>query len=429
MTIPGALRKWLAFGSGVGIEVVGPHGGEALRVSAVRVRPGGARILGALTIDDAQHHAAGVWGAEYAAFLKRMGLGHAAATVLLPRRDVIVRTLAMPGVSGRDLPAAIQFQLEGLHPYAEEEAVSSWARLPGTSSVLIAITRRAVIDRFTTLFAEAGIRVRSFSCSAAAVYSARRLFGLSGAPEILAYDESSGAVEIYGESAARPVLSAAFDVPAERALALAAAELRLEPGTPGQPLEQVLGGAPPFSCAAALASACPRLALPVELLPSDLRATGSRLAWVPSAALGLAVLMLAGALGAFPKFESRRYLRSLDSEIARLQPAANRSAALDRQIESARSRVLLLDQMRGRARSDMDVLNELTRILPPPTWLNLLEINRAQVTLAGETGQAAPLLEEIDASPLFQGSEFSMPPLRTATGEAFRIRTNREPGK
>ena len=73
----------------------------------------------------------------------------------------------------------------------------------------------------------------------------------------------------------------------------------------------------------------------------------------------------------------------------------------------------------------MDVLNELTRILPPPTWLNLLEITRAQVTIAGETGQTAPLLQIIDSSPLFQGTEFAMPPLRTPTGEAFRIRTTR----
>jgi len=430
MTIPAPLKKWLAFGRGVGIEIRGPRGAEALRVTAVRVRPTGATLLGGLTIDDARHHAAGVWGTDYAAFLRRHGLSHAPATVLLPRREVIVRQIALPGVSDQDLPAAIQFQMDGLHPYPEEEAVSSWARLPGTSSVLIAITRRAVIDRFTTLFAEAGIKIRSFTCSAAVVYSARRLFGSPAATEILAYDDSSGsAVEVYGESAAHPVFSATFDASTERATALAAAELRLDPAAPAKPFEEVAGPAPAFSYAAALASACPVLALPLELLPAELRVTGSRLSWIPSAALGLAVLMLAGALGAFPRFENRRYLRSLNSEIASIQPAANRSLALDRQIETARSRTLLLDGIRGRARSDMDVLKELTRILPPPTWLNLLDITRAQVVIAGETGQTAPLLQVIDDSPLFQGTEFAMPPLRTPAGEAFRIRTTRRAGR
>ena len=430
MTIPAGLKKWLAFGRGVGIEIRGPQGAEALRVTAVRVRPGGATLLGQLTVDDARHHAAGGWGTDYAAFLRRYGLRHAAATVLLPRRDVIVRQIALPGVSDKDLPAAIQFQLDGLHPYPEDEAVSSWARLPGTSAVLVAITRRAVIDRFTTLFAEAGIKIRSFTCSAAVVYSARRLFGSPAAPEILAYDESSGsAVEVYGESAAHPVFSATFDVSVERATALAAAELRLDPAAPVKPLEEVVGAAPAFSYAAALASACPFLALPLELLPAELRVTGSALAWIPSAALGLAVLMMAGALGAFQGFENRRYLRSLNSEMARIQPAANRSQALDRQIETARNRTSLLDDLRGRPKSDMDVLKELTRILAPPTWLNLLDITRAQVVIAGETSQTAPLLQVIDDSPLFQATEFAMPPLRTPAGEAFRIRSTRRVGR
>jgi hypothetical protein len=420
------LRTLLAFGTGIGIEIRA----HDLAVTLTHVRPNGARVAADTVIQNFRSRPAGEWGSEYLRFLRENGASHLAATVLAPKREVIVRQIALPGVSDQDLSAAIQFQLDGLHPYPEEEAVSSWVRLPGTSSVLIAITRRAVIDRFTTLFAEAGIKIRSFTCSAAAVYSARRLFGSPATPEILAYDDSGGsAVEVYGESAAHPVFSATFEVSTERAIALAASELRLDPAAPLRSLEEVVGAAPAFSYAAALASACPRLTLPLELLPAELRITGSVLAWIPSAALGVAVLMLAGALGAFPGFENRRYLRSLNSEAASIQPAANHSLALDRQIETARSRTFLLDDMRSRAKSDMDVLNELTRILPPPTWLNLLEITRSQVLIAGETSQTAPLLQVIDSSPLFQATEFAMPPLRTQAGEAFRIRTTRKAGR
>jgi hypothetical protein len=106
------------------------------------------------------------------------------------------------------------------------------------------------------------------------------------------------------------------------------------------------------------------------------------------------------------------------------------AAKLDKDIETTRQRTLLLDQVRGRSKADIDVLREMTRILPPPiTWLNTLEINRKQVSIAGETDQAAPLLKQIDASPFFEQSEFSMQPMRTQTGETFRIRTNREAGR
>jgi hypothetical protein len=215
----------------------------------------------------------------------------------------------------------------------------------------------------------------------------------------------------------------------ERAAAMATAELRLEPDTAPVDLDSLLKVAPALPYAAALASACPLMALPLNLLPEDLRPSGSSWLWIPSAALGAAVLLLAIALGLFPHYDNTRYLASLNAEIARIAPAANRATALDRQIEIARRNTLELDELRARTKADMDVLNEMTHVLAPPAWLNLLEINRTQVTLAGETVQAAPLLRTIDASPLFKGSEFVIPPSRVNNAETFRIRTIRESGK
>ena len=430
--IPSEALPWLAFGSGVGIEITGPAGAESLRIAAARVRPGRAKEISMLTIADASHQSAGVWGTEYSLFLRKAGLSHVAATVVLPRRDVIVRPLALPGVSDKDMEAAIQFQMEGLHPYPEDEVAYSWARIPETGTVLIAITRRGVPERYANLFAEAGVKIGSFTCSAPVMYSALRLLRVgsngTGGPAqgLLAYEAIGSGVEVYGESPARPVFSASFDATVERALALAASELRLDAGTPAHAFEQLLGVPDALSYAAALASACPLLALPVNLLPADRRQTGSRLLWIPSAALGLAVVLLAVALGLFPRYENGKYLESLNAEITRLTPLASRSAKLDGEIAAARSRTLLLDEVRGRTKADMDVLGELTRILAPPSWLNLIEVTRTQVTLAGEAQQAAPLLEIIDASPLFQNSEFTMSPARVEKAEAFRIRTTRE---
>ena len=74
----------------------------------------------------------------------------------------------------------------------------------------------------------------------------------------------------------------------------------------------------------------------------------------------------------------------------------------------------------------MDVLAEMTRLLAPPAWLTSLELNGQQVAVTGETDQAALLLKAIDASPQFESSEFVSPPVRSAGGELFRIRTTRE---
>ena len=429
--IPAGIRKWAAIGSGAGLEIVGPRGSESLRVSAVRVRPQGARILAGFTVEDFQHQPAGTWGAEYAAFLSKLGIRHVASTVVLPRHEVIIRQLSLPGVSGKDLESAVRFQLDGLHPYNEDDVVSSWARLEESSTILVAIARGDVVQRYATLFAEAGIKIAGFTCLPAAAYSALRLFGQDPPREILAYESGDSGVEIYGESPAKPVFSATFNIhpegpELERAAAQASAELRFETAPALRPLHEVLGADPALPYAAALSSACPRLCLPLNLLPVEQRQTSSPMAWVPSAVLAALVLLALGATATLPGFQDRRYLGEINAEIAKVQPAAARAAALDREIDSTRKRTQLLDAFRSRSKADIDVLAEMTRLLASPAWLTSLDLNGQQVAVTGETDQAAVLLKAIDASPQFESSEFASPPVRTSTGEAFRIRTTRE---
>jgi hypothetical protein len=428
--IASALKKWVAFGSGVGIEVTGPAESESLNITLAKVRPGGARQIATLVIDAALNQAAATWGVQYARFVRQHGAAHIPAVITLPRRDVIVRQLALPGVADKDLPSAVQFQLDGLHPYPESDAQASWARIPGTASVLIAIARRSVVERYLALFAEAGVKVGALTCSAAAIHSALHMHGEQARAGVLTYAESGSGLGVYGESEARPVFSAYFDLPLDRAVALASAEMRLESSAPLRPLSAVLGFSPEIPYAAAVMSACPRLSLSVNLLPEENRDHSSRAAWIPAVVLGGLVLVLAGALGALPRFEKTQYLKSLEAEIAKVEPAANRSGALDRQIAQASAHIALLADAKKRTKADMDALAELTKILPPPTWVNLLELTPTQVTLAGETAQTAPLLKLLDDSPLFEGSEFAQSPGRTQSGtEAFRIRTKREAGK
>src|SRR5947199_10813409 len=89
------FRKLLAFGSGVGLEI----GATDLEVAVTRVRPNKVQVLGRLTIENYASRPAAEWGAEYSRFLKSSGANRLSATVLLPRRDVIVRQIALPGVA------------------------------------------------------------------------------------------------------------------------------------------------------------------------------------------------------------------------------------------------------------------------------------------------------------------------------------------
>lgn len=429
IALPPELKKLFLFGSGVGIQITGPKGAESLRVTAVSVRPAGVRLRGRLDIENFPNQPAGVWGTDYAAFLDKVGMHHVTATVLLPRQDVIVRPLPFPGVSDKDLGGAIQFQMEGLHPYKDEDVLTSWARLPGTSTVLVVITRRDTLERYTSLFSEAGIKVGGFTCSAAAIYGALRLYGKPLPAEILACDEEGNVTEVYGESPTRSLFTASLPMDAANAVKFAASELRIPvESLPEKPvmLARLFDAEHPLSYAAALAGACPRFAMLLNLLPVALRQTSSRIIWVPSAVLAALVLIVASGLAGLPVVANRRYVRSLDAEISKLTPRAAKAAEADQRTVLLQQRIRMLDDVRKRTRSDLDVLGELTRILPPSTWLNLTEISAKQVIIGGETDQAAPLLRIIDGSPLFENSEFNMTPLRGPGIEVFRIKTNRE---
>ena len=228
-------------------------------------------------------------------------------------------------------------------------------------------------------------------------------------------ETESGEIEVYGESPSRPVFSAQFDLPADRAAALAAAELRLPPETAPVRIDQILpapiGVSADFDFsrstmpyAASLAGACPRLAAAANLLPEDKRSANSRMIFVPTAILAGLLLLVAGAVFGYSRIEERRYVATLEAESARLQPQVKRIAALDKSLELARARVRLLDEFRGRSKYDLDTLNELTRLLAPPIWTNSTDVTRDAVVLAGEAEQAAPLLKLIDSSPYFRDS-------------------------
>jgi hypothetical protein len=427
------FRKWLAFGTGVGIEM----GRDDLTVTVVRLRPSGARVLGEMTIPRFREQAAAEWGGTYAAFLHKLGVSHLAATVLLPRDEMTVRQVSLPGVSDKDLAAAVRFEMDSLNPYSEEEAAFDWARIPRTSFILVGITRRSTLERYTALFSQAGLKVAALTFSAPAIYAAVRLLSHPSPDGFVALAESGGELEVYGESPAKPLYSARLDQSADRVRTVAVAELRLPPETEPVLLQDALPqplAAPDgydlsrssLAYATALIGACPWPALALNLLPREQRQAASRLRYVPTAVLATLVLLMMGAVLAYPKYADRQYLGLLEAQMRKLDPQARRAADLDRQIATSRNRAQTLDNFRRHTQEDLDALNELTQLLAPPAWLNSLQLTRDSVNVAGETDQAAGLIKLLDGSRHFQGSAFALPLQRGANGEIFSIRTSRK---
>jgi len=426
-------RKYLAFGSGVGIEA----GRNRLHIVVVQARPAGVFVPGTLALEHYRDRPAAEWGAEYTQFLQRLGCGHLAATVLLPRRDVIVRQVSLPGVAAKDLPAALTFQVENLHPYAEDQALFAWLHPADAAFVVVGITQRDTVGHYIEMFSEAGIRVASVTFSAAALYAGLRFPGAAARANFLVSAGGGEAVELYGESDERGIFSASVQEPIESVAALAAADLRLAEGTPLEnagallpPVRNMPEGVDPqeyaLPYAAALVGACRWLSPQANLLPPELRASSARWIYVPTAALAAVLLLLAIVHVVQWRTADRRIIARLNAEAARLAPQVKQAAALDRSVETTLAHIRDIDSFRGRTRADLDVMAELTRLLEPPGYATQLEITRDAVSFAGEAPEATGLLKTLDAAAAFRASEFSQAIARGTEGASFRIRTLRE---
>lgn len=420
-------RRALAFGAGLGIAIGDRH----LDVAIVRARPSGATLVATTTIHDFHTRPAAEWGAEFQKFVTASGESRLAATVLLPRSGVIVRTVNLPGVADKDIANAIELQIDTLHPWGDVDVVWGWSRAGAKGDVMVGLARKEMLDSFETLFAEAGIPIAAATFSAAVIHATLRIWNAAPASLLLLTQEENGHIEIYGESESRALFSAEFRTPADRAIALARAELRVGPDTPARPLAGALpintdAGAHALACVAALAGSAPRAAKLANLLPPERRASHDRMQYLVPAVLGVLILLaLVVVFVIFPAWEQRRYRDDLDRAARQLEPAALRAQAAEKKIADARNRVAALDEIRRRTQADLDVLNELTRLLPPPVWTGSIEIYPDSVVISGEADQAAPLLKVIDSSPLFQNSEFALGVTRNAQAEVFRIKTIR----
>jgi hypothetical protein len=430
-------QRALVFGTGFGIVI----GERNLEVAIVRARPSGATLVAATTIADFRHRPAAEWGAELQRFLAAAGENRLAATVLLPRDEVIVRVVTLPGVASKDAASAIELQIDNLHPWGDVEVAWGWSRA-GRDDLLVGLVRKERLDSYETLFAEAGILLAAVTFSTAVVHSAIRIWSAAPASLLCFYTDARGRTEVYGESESRAVFSAEFPVAPERALARSRAELRISPDHAAIPLSEVLPlglgskegvsgkrsveSASPLAHAAAVAGAAPRVTKFANLLPAERRASHNRLQYVIPGILGfLLVAALVAVFVVFPAIEQRRHRADLDRAARQLEPAVLRTQTLEKKVNSDRLKIAALDEFRRRPQMDLDVLNELTRLLPPPIWTSAVEIYPDYVMVSGEADQAAPLLKVLDSSPLFQNSEFALSVTRNGQAEQFRIKTTR----
>jgi general secretion pathway protein L len=149
-------------------------------------------------------------------------------------------------------------------------------------------------------------------------------------------------------------------------------------------------------------SGCLRLAQPARTPVNRLQ----RSLWVLCGGLAVAFLSI-------PIVEQQHQLNTANNQIARLMPQQQALSAL-------RERLAVFDSSRAvdnAARKNADqlrILAQLTSALPDGTWLDQLTLAGDDITMAGQSGNAADLIAALAAAPGFSNPSFTAPVTRTA---------------
>lgn len=156
--------------------------------------------------------------------------------------------------------------------------------------------------------------------------------------------------------------------------------------------------------------------LPVECRGRRVSARG----WPDRALATLAVFLLSTAV-ALPFVQKMNAAARLERQVDAARQEALAADEVRKELEQRAAEERLLIAKRRERPSVIQVLDELTRLLPDSTWLNRLELSNGRVRLRGESADASGLATLIEHSALLRDASFDATVTRDARTEQERF--------
>ncbi|MEI6413717.1 MAG: PilN domain-containing protein [Pseudomonadota bacterium] len=159
-----------------------------------------------------------------------------------------------------------------------------------------------------------------------------------------------------------------------------------------------------------------------NLLPIPLRPRVRRRWGGPLALAGL-LLLLAGLVLALPLWQKRQVVTALGQVIDKARPGAERVSQLRTQLDETMAASRQIFDQRSMNPYFIEILRNVTAILPDDAWIQTLELTSGEIQIRGEAARATGLLPLIEGSPYFEGAVFRSPVLQApGTGrERFHL--------
>jgi Tfp pilus assembly protein PilN len=393
--------------------------------------------------------------------MDRHRLREARVMACLPREAVLVRFLDLPVEAEPQLAKVVGYQLGSLHPYKDDQIYWDCAVVERDSkakqlSVMVVVAEKSHVNRYKQTLQELGLRLSGLTLGAAALAvlvkpllppAALIVCGRDSGVELLSFRRGNlcATQEIPVES--RDNAQERFDREWHRALAaLPVSEAAPVPcfvcGSIPSIFADLLPGASPLPApklklskrnepmgfewsglAAAYAGMMRGASSLINLLPPQERWQPQAGARLPIYALGSTAAFLALTLASHAWIERAFYGRALERAIRSLDLPAQQLRQQVGETAGIETRAAVLENLQAGNWQKLQLLEQLTRLLPDGTWLQQLQISQDTVEIYGYSNRAADLVPPLENSSYFTQVEFASPITRdNQNKEVFRIR-------
>jgi Tfp pilus assembly protein PilN len=388
---------------------------------------------------------------EVSQFFKSNRLSKDCVVLGIPRKDIILRYLDLPSEVADNLKQVIHYQVQSFEPTEESSYYYDYVLLNGNAalkklSVLLAMARKSLLDDHLQMLREVGIRpvaVIGSSMGLANLFWQNQK-GLNDKTFILA-DLGSSAFELmavrhgtftYSREASKTD-DQSWSGLILREVGEAASRMRLESDSAIEKiviagessesaLEEIRNGIPDCEllkdsvrfittketqshiqgAASALGLAYTGMArrpfIKMNLLPSDLRTRQTRWAYVPTAILGLIAMASLLAWGFYPIVLNSIYIKKFDRLSASYKAPVEKVLSLRGQAETLEAKAKSFEELVGKKDMNLEILKELTEVLPIDTYLNTYVNRDGTIQLVGISGSSSDLIQKLDKSPWFK---------------------------
>ncbi len=145
----------------------------------------------------------------------------------------------------------------------------------------------------------------------------------------------------------------------------------------------------------------------------------------PPLALTLVLLAALAALGLFwlvsPLQIEEKRVAAIDREIASRKEEVNKIESLKKELNGVEQEITTIRNFKTSRPVMLDLLREMTRVLPKNAWLSRVRFTESTVEIEGYAASATDIVPKLEASKYFRKVEFASPTFRDVRLKADRF--------